>query len=213
MRHPSESGELIHTIPTFISSVKHKTLGKKLENFLRRLGWRTRAPSSLEIQFPYNPENLPQRVAKQWEKLHHSNRFQHGVRTRQPPRPGDGHRHPGLVATRSSLARMRAPPLQAGSRKQSGFKSRWTRVSEARGHPRRPLRRHRQAKCLGPPLQPRLPRRPQADPYHMECLPRSGLRRLSLLEALESGIRWRRWERELLLTPEVPRLLSQRLGR
>ena len=76
--------------------------------------------------------------------------------------------------------------------------------------PRRRLRRPRRAQILGRPPELRLPqpqlvvRSLRGHPLHL------GPRRRSLPEALESGIRWRRRECELLLTPEVPQLLSQR---
>ena len=84
--------------------------------------------------------------------------------------------------------------------------------SGALRRPRRRLRRHRRTKCsdLGPPPEPRRPRRLLVDRCLKERRSRSGPRRRSLPEALESGIRWWRRERELLLTPEVPQLLSQR---
>ena len=59
-------------------------------------------------------------------------------------------------------------------------------------------------------LPPRLRRRLRPDRRLRERHFHLGLHRLRQLEALESGIRWGRRERELLLIPEVPRLLSQR---
>ena len=131
---------------------------------------------------------------------------------RRQPLLGDGRRHPGLADTPNCLGQMRAPQLPVDCPRPSGSRSRSTQASGVQYQHRRRSRRHRRTKCsdLGPPLQPRRLRRLLVDQCRQERRSRSVRRRLSPLEALEEGIRWRRRECELLLTPEVPQLLSRR---